>query len=61
MVVSSNPHAGVVPTTIVHPTMVGGLHDLVVWVPKKAPGRDDMSVVSKAPSVEKVFTLERAE
>jgi hypothetical protein len=38
MVVSSNSHAGVVPTTIVHPTMVGGLNDLVLWVPKKALG-----------------------
>ena len=28
---------------------------------QKALGGDDMSVVSKAPSVEKVFTLERAE
>jgi hypothetical protein len=45
MVVSSNSHAGVVPTTIVHPTMVGGLNDLVLWVPKKALGGDDMSLI----------------
>ena len=48
VVVSSNPHADVVPTTIVYPTLVGGLNDLVVWVPKKALGGDDMSIVSQA-------------
>ena len=42
---SSNPHIDVVPTTMVHPTMVGGLNDLVVWVPKKCLGGDDMLVV----------------
>ena len=31
-VVGSIPHAGVVLTSIVHPTMMGFL-DLVVWVP----------------------------
>ena len=49
----SKPHVGVVPTTIIHPTMVGVLNDLVVWVSKKALGGNDMSVVSLVPSVEK--------
>ena len=42
-----------VPITTVHPTMVGGLNDLVVLVPKNALGGYDMSVVSWAPSVGK--------
>ena len=55
----SNPHTGVVLSTIVHPTVVGGHNDLVVWVLKIALGGDDMSVVSETPSVEKVFTLDK--
>jgi hypothetical protein len=39
-VVGSIPHAGVVLTTIVHPTMMGGpCMDLVVWVPQSPLGR----------------------
>jgi hypothetical protein len=50
--VSSNPHAGVEPTTIVHPTMVGGLETSLYGYPK-SPWGDDMLVVFKALSVEK--------
>ena len=57
MVVCSNLHASVVPTTIVHLSMVGGFNDLVVWVSKKALGGDDMSVVFEAPSIEKCLSL----
>ena len=39
----SNLHVGVVPTTIIHPTMVKGLNDLVVYVPKKAFRRMTLS------------------
>ena len=52
MVVSSNSDVGVVRTTIVHPTMVGGLETSLYGYPK-SPWGDDMSVVSKALSVEK--------
>src|ERR1700680_985483 len=37
-VVGSIPHAGVVLTTLVHPTMVGGPWTLVVWVPQSPLG-----------------------
>ena len=35
----------------------GGLNDLVAWVPIKALGEDDMSVVFKAPDLEKCLPL----
>ena len=37
-VVGSIPHAGVVLTTLVHPTMVGGPWTLFVWVPQSPLG-----------------------
>ena len=55
---SSNTHASMVPTTIIQPTMVKGVNDLIVSVPIK-PFGDDMSVVFKALSVEKCLPLSR--
>ena len=37
--------------------MMEGLNDLVAWVSKKALGEDDMSVVFKAPNLEKCLPL----
>jgi len=58
VVVNSNPYGGVVPTTIVHQTMVRGLETSLYGYPK-SPWGYDAPVVAKALNVEKCLPLRR--